>query len=73
MGRKKSMKTAEKIDVRLRIDDDFRARIQSAADSEQTTVAGFIRAAVLERLKRIERETQDAELPVPQKKGKPTK
>jgi predicted HicB family RNase H-like nuclease len=58
MGRKK-MKTAEKleekIDIRLRVDGELHGRIQAAADQEGNSVAAFIRTAVVEKLKRIER------------------
>jgi predicted HicB family RNase H-like nuclease len=55
MGRKK-MKTEEKIDIRLRVDEELHARIQAAADQEGNSVAAFIRAAVVKELKRREKE-----------------
>lgn len=55
MGRKK-MKTAEKTDIRLRVDADLAQRIQQAADQEGNSVAAFIRAAVVKELKRREQE-----------------
>jgi uncharacterized protein (DUF1778 family) len=54
MGRKK-MKTEEKVDIRLRVDSEFQQRVQDAADQEGNSVAAFIRTAVVEKLKRIER------------------
>lgn len=56
MGRKKQVKTEEKIDVRLRVDADLHQRIQKAADQEGNSVAAFIRAAVVKELKRRERD-----------------
>jgi uncharacterized protein (DUF1778 family) len=53
MGRKK-MKTEEKVDIRLRVDAEFQARVQAAADQEGNSVAAFIRTAIVEKLKRIE-------------------
>lgn len=55
MGRKK-MKTAEKIDIRLRVDSDLHERIQAAADQEGNSVAAFIRSAVVKELNRRERD-----------------
>ena len=52
MGRKKIMKTEEKIDIRLRVDGELQQRIQTAADQEGNSVAAFIRAAVVKELKR---------------------
>lgn len=49
------MKTEEKIDIRLRVDADFQQRVQEAADQEGNSVAAFIRTAVVEKLKRIEK------------------
>jgi hypothetical protein len=61
MGRKK-MKTEEKaeqrIDIRLRVDGDLHRRIQASADQESNSVAAFIRTAVVEKLKRIEKESK---------------
>jgi uncharacterized protein (DUF1778 family) len=54
MDRKK-MKIEEKIDIRLRVDYDFHQRVQAAADHEGNSVAAFIRTAVAEKLKRIEK------------------
>ena len=54
MGRKK-MKIEEKIDIRLRVDAEFQQRVQAAADQEGNSVAAFIRTAVVEKLKRIEK------------------
>lgn len=59
MGRKKVVKTEAKIDIRLRVDEDLHARIQSAADGEGNSVAAFIRSAVVRELKR--RESEGAE------------
>ncbi len=59
MGRKKKMKTEEKIDIRLRVDGDLHQRIQDAADQEGNSVAAFIRAAVVKELKRREKEGDD--------------
>jgi len=59
MGRKKNMKTEEKIDIRLRVDSDLHQRIQDAADQEGNSVAAFIRAAVVKELKRREKEGDD--------------
>ena len=56
MGRKKNMKTEEKIDIRLRVDGDLHQRIQDAADQEGNSVAAFIRSAVVKELKRREKE-----------------
>jgi uncharacterized protein (DUF1778 family) len=56
MGRKKM--TAEKIDIRLRMDAKLQKQIQSAAAKEFTTVAGFIRSAVVRELKRREQEAK---------------
>lgn len=56
MGRKKNMKATEKIDIRLRVDEDFHARIQAVADEEQTTIAGFIRGLIVKEFKRREKE-----------------
>lgn len=56
MGRKKMTKTEEKIDIRLRVDEDLHKRIQTAADEEGNSVAAFIRSAVLKELKRRERD-----------------
>jgi uncharacterized protein (DUF1778 family) len=58
MGRKKM--TAEKIDIRLRMDAKLQKQIQAAADKEFTTVAAFIRAAVVKELKRREAEAKGA-------------
>jgi uncharacterized protein (DUF1778 family) len=58
MGRKK-VKTAEKIDIRLRVDDDLHQRIQAAADAEGNSVAAFIRTAVVRELKRREKEVTE--------------
>lgn len=62
MGRKKKMKTAEKgekVDIRLRMEEELAARIQSAADAEGNSVAAFVRSAVVKELKR--RETAGGE------------
>jgi hypothetical protein len=56
VGRKKMTKTEEKIDIRLRVDEELHKRIQTAADEEGNSVAAFIRAAVLKELKRRQRE-----------------
>ena len=58
MGRKK-VKTEEKIDIRLRVDEKFRAKIQAAADEDQTTVAAFIRALIVREFKRREKGGND--------------
>jgi uncharacterized protein (DUF1778 family) len=57
MGRKK-MKTEEKIDIRIRVDEELQHRIQAAADLEGNSVAAFIRSAVVKELNR-----RDAEKP----------
>jgi hypothetical protein len=56
MGRKKM--TAEKIDIRLRMDAKLRKQIQTAAGKDFTTVAAFIRGAVVKELKRREQEAK---------------
>ncbi len=58
MGRKKM--TAEKIDIRLRVDSKLQKQIQAAADKDFTTVAAFVRAAVVKELKRLESEAKGA-------------
>lgn len=55
MGRKK-MKTEEKIDIRIRVDEDLQQRIQAAADLEGNSVAAFIRSAVVKELNRRDSE-----------------
>jgi uncharacterized protein (DUF1778 family) len=55
MGRKKRMKTDEKIDIRLRVDSDLYRKIQEAAEAEGNSVAAFIRAATVKELRRLER------------------
>lgn len=57
MGRKK-MRTAEKIDIRLRMDAKLQRQIQAAADREGNSVAAFIRSAVVKELKRREQENK---------------
>ena len=52
--------TAEKIDIRLRMDAKLQKQIQAAAEKEFTTVAAFIRGAVIEKLKRREAEAKGA-------------
>ena len=61
MAKKKSrkMKTAEKVDIRLRVDSELAQRIQEAADQEGNSVAAFIRAAVVKELKWREKESTD--------------
>jgi predicted HicB family RNase H-like nuclease len=54
MGRKK-MTNEERIDIRIRVDGDLHRRIQNAADQESNSIAAFIRTAVVEKLKRIEK------------------
>ena len=75
MGRKK-MRTEEKIDIRLRVDAEFQQRVQAAADQEGNSVAAFIRTAVVEKLKRIERtpvadmglnDDQEVNVPMPKR------
>jgi hypothetical protein len=56
MGRKKV--TAEKIDIRMRMDEKLQKQIQAAAAQDFTTVAGFIRSAVVKELKRREQEAK---------------
>jgi predicted HicB family RNase H-like nuclease len=56
MGRKRAVKTAEKFDIRLGVDEELHRRIQAAADAESNSVAAFIRSAVVKELKRRERE-----------------
>lgn len=56
MGRKKV--TTEKIDIRLRVDSKLQKQIQAAAEKEFTTVAAFVRSAVLKELKRRELEAK---------------
>ena len=58
MGRKKM--TAEKIDVRLRMDAKLEKQIRTAAEKEFTTVAAFIRSCVVKELKRREAEAKGA-------------
>jgi predicted HicB family RNase H-like nuclease len=57
--KKRKMKTEEKIDIRLRVDDELHRRIQAAADQEGNSVAAFIRSAVVRELKRREREATE--------------
>jgi hypothetical protein len=52
---KKTTKTAEKVDIRLRVDADFHERIQRVAEEEHTTVAGYLRACVVKDFKRREK------------------
>jgi uncharacterized protein (DUF1778 family) len=56
MGRKKM--TAEKIDIRLRVDAKLQKQIQAAADQEGNSVAAFIRSAVVKELKCREQESK---------------
>jgi predicted HicB family RNase H-like nuclease len=56
MGRKKTMKTDTKIDVRLRMDEELHQRIQAAAETEGNSIAAFIRATVVKELNRRDRE-----------------
>jgi uncharacterized protein (DUF1778 family) len=58
MGRKKM--TAEKIDIRLRMDPKLEKQIRAAAEKEFTTVAAFVRSAVVRELKRRETEAKGA-------------
>ncbi|MHC5538535.1 YlcI/YnfO family protein [Singulisphaera rosea] len=58
MGRKK-VRTEDKIDIRLRVDEDLHNRIQAAADQEGNSVAAFIRSAVVKELKRREKEASE--------------
>lgn len=58
MGRKK-MKTDEKVDIRLRVDEELHQRIQAAADQEGNSVAAFIRSAIVKELKRRQRDESD--------------
>ena len=50
------MKTEEKIDIRIRVDEDLQQRIQAAADLEGNSVAAFIRSAVVKELNRRDSE-----------------
>ena len=59
MGRKKKAIMAEKIDIRLRIDEDFHGRVVAAAEAEQTTVAAFIRGLIVREFRRREKESAD--------------
>ncbi len=52
MGRKKVTKSAEKVDVRLRMDADFAAVIQTEVDRDQIAVAAFIRQAIVKEIER---------------------
>ena len=54
MGRKK-MKTGEKFDVRLRMDEALHKRIAEAAKAEGNSIAAFIRSAVVKELNKYER------------------
>lgn len=56
MGRKKMSKAGAKSDIRLRVEDDLRQRIEAAAAREGNAVAAFIRTAVVEKLERLERK-----------------
>jgi hypothetical protein len=55
MGRKK-MKTEDKIDIRMRVSEELRQRISEAASEDESTVAAFIRSAVVKELRRRDQE-----------------
>jgi uncharacterized protein (DUF1778 family) len=61
MGRKKTPKAEEKIDIRIRVDADLHQRIRNAADLEGNSVAAFLRSAVVRELNRREREAAGGE------------
>lgn len=55
MGRKKMVGTsAEKGEVRMRLDPQFHQRVQEEAQRLQMTVAAFCRTAVVKEMQRIE-------------------
>lgn len=54
MGRKK-MKTGEKVEIRLRVDESLADRIQKAADQEGNSIAAFVRSATVKELERREK------------------
>jgi predicted HicB family RNase H-like nuclease len=55
MGRKK-MKPGLKVDIRLRVDEEFAARIQAVADRRGNSVAAYIRSVVSKDVEREEKE-----------------
>lgn len=55
MGRR-DMKPEDKVDIRLRMDQDLARRIQDMADRFGQPVAVFIRSAVIKEMERINRE-----------------
>ena len=59
MGRKKMVKTEEKVELRMRLDSDLMEQIKEVADESGLAVAAWVRSTVIRELKRIRRE--DAE------------
>lgn len=57
VGRKK-MKTEDKFDIRLRVDESLHQRIAKAADEAELSVAAFIRTSVVKELRRLEQESK---------------
>ena len=55
MGRKKmtEAEAAAIVDVRLRMDTELHSQIKEAAKRQRLTVAGFLRAAAMDRLERM--------------------
>lgn len=55
MGRKKmtEAEAAAIVDVRLRMDTELHEQIKAAAKRQRLTVAGFLRAAAMDRLERM--------------------
>jgi uncharacterized protein (DUF1778 family) len=56
MGRKKM--TAQKTDIRIRVDAKLQKQLLAAAEKEFTTVAAFVRGAIVRELKRREAEAK---------------
>lgn len=56
MGRKKKMKTEEKVELRMRLDAELMKRIQEVAEGEGLAVAAYMRNLAIRDLKRRERE-----------------
>lgn len=63
MGRKKSppvtTKPATKTDVRLRVDEPLRLRLEAAARAEGNPVAAFIRSTMVAELDRREAKLKE--------------
>ena len=61
MGRKKmsEAEAAAIVDVRLRMDTELHNQIKEAAKRQRLTVAGFLRAAAMDRLERDAAKRKD--------------